>query len=194
MTTCNTVVYQTTLLVMVSNFPDHTNIKDNVLSLINSMPTSHMCSYGQSISKSDWNLPKDSARDYYAFMSKNWSNYLSGVYAAIGFSDFTVSDYWFQQYNSNDTHPWHAHGGVSLSSIYYVELPEESIATEFINPYTRKTFKYPVKEGDVITFPASLIHRSPVNNTSKRKTSIIVNSMVGNVAIDNTNMDVIHYR
>ena len=193
MTTCNTVVHQANLLVMVSNFPDHTNIKDNVLSLISSMPASHMHTHGQSISKTDWCLPKDLTRDYYAFMKQNWENYLSGVYAAIGFSDFSIADYWFQQYHTNDTHPWHAHGGTSLSSIYFVELPEESITTEFINPYTRKIFKYTAKEGDVITFPALLIHRSPVNNTSKRKTSIVVNSMSGNVAIDKNNMDIILY-
>ena len=33
-----------------------------------------------------------------------------------------------------------------------------------------------VEEGDIITFPASLLHRSPKNTTMKRKTIISFNS------------------
>jgi hypothetical protein len=55
----------------------------------------------------------------------------------------------------------------SLSSV----IPLVKMATEFF-----KGSKINVKEGDIITFPSYLYHRSPINKINKRKTVIVFNS------------------
>ena len=44
------------------------------------------------------------------------------------------------------------------------------VGTEFLN-YPKLDYQ----EGDLVTFPAFLPHRSPINLTNKRKTSIVFN-------------------
>ena len=54
--------------------------------------------------------------------------------------------------------------------VYYVELPEMSEATEFLN-----FGQVDIKEGDVIFFPTFLCHRSPHIKSNQRKTIIATN-------------------
>ena len=83
---------------------------------------------------------------------------------------------WYQQYHHGDTHSWHDHaGGSTLSVIYYLELPEGTPGTEFIDPYTGRVHRPRVKEGDVIVFPSFVRHRSPENKSDQRKTIISLN-------------------
>ena len=77
--------------------------------------------------------------------------------------------YWFQQYLQSSDFGWHQHGG-HWSCVYYLELPEMSEATEFLN-YGHLN----IKEGDVIFFPTFLVHRSPMIKSNQRKTIIATN-------------------
>lgn len=77
--------------------------------------------------------------------------------------------YWFQQYEQNSSFGWHQHGG-HWAMVYYVELPEMSEVTEFLN-----FGQFDIKEGDVIFFPAFLVHRSPEIKSNLRKTIISTN-------------------
>jgi len=61
----------------------------------------------------------------------------------------------------------------SLSNVYFVELPSKSLGTEILNHG-----KLDLNEGDLLTFPAYLYHRSPVNVTEERKTIISFNSNI----------------
>ena len=54
--------------------------------------------------------------------------------------------------------------------VYYVELPEMSESTEFLN-----YGQFNVKEGDIIFFPSFLVHRSPKIISNQRKTIIATN-------------------
>lgn len=85
---------------------------------------------------------------------------------------------WFQQYQKYDTHSWHDHlssNGSFLSIIHYLELPKGSPGTEFLDPYTGRIQRPKVKEGDVLMFPSFISHRSPPNQSNKRKTIISMN-------------------
>jgi hypothetical protein len=75
---------------------------------------------------------------------------------------------WFQQYTQNTAFGWHEHGG-HWACVYYVELPEMSEATEFLN------YDIPLKEGQIIFFPTFLVHRSPIIKSNTRKTIIATN-------------------
>lgn len=80
---------------------------------------------------------------------------------------------WFQQYNDGAKHPFHTHPASCFSCVYYVELNEPQMSTQFLDRHG-KIFFLNVKEGDIISFPSFIAHRSPVNNGA-RKTIISFN-------------------
>jgi hypothetical protein len=102
---------------------------------------------------------------------------IENIHKVLLVPKFELQNFWFQQYESNDYHSWHNHFQSTYASVYYVELPDASVATEFKNPVTGEIIKPSVKEGDILTFPASIIHRSPPNNSGGRKTIIAINTI-----------------
>ena len=56
--------------------------------------------------------------------------------------------------------------------MYYLDLPEDSPKTEWVNPLTRQVHTFDVKEGDIITFPSWVIHKAPKNESQEMKTII----------------------
>lgn len=82
--------------------------------------------------------------------------------------DQVKRDPWFQQYTQNTDFGWHSHSG-HWAVVYYLELPEMAEATEFLH------YDIPLKEGQLIFFPAFLVHRSPIIKSNTRKTIIATN-------------------
>lgn len=76
---------------------------------------------------------------------------------------------WFQQYTFGSDFGWHTHNG-HLAMVYYIELPDPTEATEFLN-YSH----FNLVEGDVIFFPPMLMHRSPPIKNNTRKTVVSKN-------------------
>jgi len=86
-----------------------------------------------------------------------------------------IHNFWFQQYQKNDNHGWHTHGGCQWSLIYFVELPNKDISTEFYDTDAQQIIQPEVQEGDIIIFDSKAPHRSPKNTTDSRKTIISAN-------------------
>ena len=95
---------------------------------------------------------------------------------------------WFNQYyaNSGSDHPWHHHAEGKLTpyvknhckdftNIYYVELDDKSLTTVLRVPDTEEEIIPDVKEGQILTFSADILHKSPRNFTNSRKTVISFN-------------------
>ena len=86
-------------------------------------------------------------------------------------SKHTMNCIWYQIYdaNSGSYHDYHTHNAkdCQISGIYYLKLINKSISTEFIIGNSKKQFD--VREGDILLFDASLMHRSPPNNTPEDK-------------------------
>ena len=76
---------------------------------------------------------------------------------------------WFQQYESYNKHDWHIHGLCHFTNVYFLELEDPEIKTEIKDLYGT-VINYSAKEGDILSFPSFLYHRSPTNNSKKRKT------------------------
>jgi len=83
-----------------------------------------------------------------------------------------LTNFWFQQYSSNNIHDWHVHGNSHLSLVYFLELPESEYSTEFFDLESRKIFQPKVSEGDIVVFPSHLPHKAPLLTSDKRKTII----------------------
>ena len=97
---------------------------------------------------------------------------------------------WFNQYyaNSGSEHPWHCHATnvresnqknicQDFTNIYYLELDDKSLTTILKDPDTDEEIIPDVKEGQILTFGADILHKSPRNLTNTRKTVIPFNIM-----------------
>ena len=89
---------------------------------------------------------------------------------------WAIDNGWFQRYRKTNVHPWHTHPGCNYTNVYYLQLSDGAIATQILDQFTGKIIKLNVKEGEVVSVPGHILHRSPENKGSKIKTIISFNS------------------
>jgi hypothetical protein len=114
-------------------------------------------------------------RPWVDFVTPKIMNVLSTMPNQLGWHLPEINSIWFQQYNTKDHHQWHPHCGCNWAGIYFLETPIESHITEYIEPFTQKLFSFTAEEGDIVIFPAQLIHRSAAFLSANRKTVIAFN-------------------
>jgi hypothetical protein len=173
------MIYNTTCPVVVSRLKDHDQIKDQLLKLIDQMPGQAIKNddgLDDVISKTDWNLSEDSRELYLEFVRPLLVDHIFQEFKKFDVRGIDFGNFWFQQYNHLDTHDWHIHGKCHWTNVYFLELPNSDLKTEIQNFNNSGLIEYEAVEGDVISFPAMLYHRSPVNNTNLRKTIISFNT------------------
>jgi len=155
---------------IISEVPNHKKHKTILLDLINKMPANPY----QHVSKTDYNLPKDFKRQYleyfYSNIAKDIMNKLQKYFKSL---EWKISSTWFQQYKTHSFHEYHNHPQTNFTNVYYIELPDPHFKT--LIKIKDKEYEYKVKEGQIITFPAHLLHTSQ-SNGDLRKTVISFNS------------------
>jgi len=153
------------------NVPEAETHKNNLLKLIDLIPKNPF----EEISHTDWNLPEKFERKYLNYFYDNiLSNMMEEQLKYFNCHRWRVEKSWFQQYGNKSGHQWHMHSQTNFTNVYFLELPDESLKTSL--KVGEKEYEYDIKEGQIITFPASIRHRSKYNNTNKRKTVISFNS------------------
>jgi len=156
--------------IFILDVLEHNQYKDHLLKLIGEMPDKPL----DGVSKSDWNLPKKLERKYlelfYAKVIRSSMNKLRDYFKA---DEWHINNGWFQQYNKNSYYQWHTHRNTNWTNSYFLELPDAKFKTEIKNK--DKILEYDAKEGQLLCFPAYLLHRSKPNG-NKRKTVIAFNS------------------
>ena len=158
---------------IVTDIKEHQENKDKLLSLIDDMRGS---SY-ESISKTDWHLPRETPRPYLDLIYTILRPYMMKMSDRLGLNSWTIYNGWFQQYGKHGVHNWHVHEGVNYANVYFLNLPDESIKTQFFDIKERKVMnEIDVREGQLLTFPAHIKHRSPENTSDEVKTIISFNS------------------
>ena len=86
-----------------------------------------------------------------------------------------IATLWCQKYKSGDCHSPHDHGPIGFSAILYAKMdPDVHPSTEFFSPFpTEKGYKtnisLKVEEGDLIIFPAHLLHMAPPHYSDKMR-------------------------
>ena len=168
---------------IINKIKEHKTIKKNLLNLIKKIPLNSIKNNTSNIEHTDWNLPKDIKREYLDLFYNIVRPYMFDMMKKLYCSNWIVRNGWFQQYKKNNNHTWHNHCGVNFSNIYYLEMPEQNMKTEFFDILTKKIITFNVKEGDLLTFPAFMIHRSDEIKNLKRKTIISFNSDFENIII-----------
>ena len=135
--------------------PNFDQIKLKLITLINQVPKNSLESEGQKISHTDYSFSKQDPFHYRQFfidnVLKEYSIYFGKKYERY---KIEIDSLWFQVYKKGDYHTWHSHAKTNFKNCEDVS----------------------VKEGDILTFPAHMLHRSPVNNNEKEKIIISWNS------------------
>jgi|APCry1669189369_1035219.scaffolds.fasta_scaffold00030_41 hypothetical protein len=148
------------LLESISKLGEHSIIEENGL-----IP--------QRISNTDWGQSLNST--YFNIMSPLLKEHCRQVKNMLKLPfNIDCIDYWFQQYRTGDYHSWHSHANCLYSNVYYLDLPEGSSKTTF--KFIDEEFEVEVTEGDILTFPGSVLHCSKPNKSEQTKTVIAFNT------------------
>jgi hypothetical protein len=158
---------------IVTKIKEHEQIKNELLSLIDKIPKNTY----ESISHTDWNLPREYKREYLEYFYSIINPYMSKMTDLLNEKTWAIQNGWFQQYYKKDLHFWHRHQKVNFTNVYYLELPKNSLATK-IKPElnNKKVYSLEAREGDLVTFPACIAHTSEKITSNLRKTIISFNS------------------
>ena len=188
-------IMKESVLDLIDNMP-HKDVGENTVNLDDNY-TDLEYDYTSHISKTNWQdeiFGEEWAQIWPHFLSPadqiQVINSIKNNYPDRDWSSGEVTESWFNQYieESGAEHPWHHHAEserksgeknpcINLASIYYVELPDESLITILKDPETGKEVIPDVKEGQILTFGADILHKSPRNFSNNRKTVIPFNIM-----------------
>jgi len=162
-----------TFPVIINKFKQHEKLKEKLLTAINEQKEfKPLKVHEQNIERCDWDTSRfDKEREWYKILYEPLHKHLEKWCTHLKYEYFEIHEMWFQQYTTGGKHAWHTHGD-NFTNVYYLDLPQDSSQTEWIGPVTGNIHKFDVAEGDIITFPSWLIHRGPINLSSKMKTII----------------------
>lgn len=155
---------------VIKKFDKHDELKNDVLDCINNQSSFKIKSDTTNI-RSDWGSYKNTSKKYWSILEKDINLYLKNIFCDIlGYSDFIVGNYWYQQYTKDGSHGWHTHLHTMWTSVYYLEMPDDAPKTQCIDPLTKNVIDIDASEGDILTFPSLIIHRAPLVTSDCRKT------------------------
>jgi len=160
--------------LFVQQFPNFSVHKKIILDLISKIPSTKMSTEWENINNTDWELPKDYKREYLDYFYKHIRGLLDNITHYMGMTRYEITAGWYQQYYKNNFHNWHVHPNCHFTNVFFLELPDVKYKTQIYNS-NGEIIKVDAKEGDVITFPAYLNHRSDIIETENRKTVISFN-------------------
>ena len=161
----------------IGHCKDHLSIKDSLLTIIDENNGEHSQFPGYNITKTDYYLKGNDPNFEQKYISIIHPYILKHLNECQIIKPGQEQEYfyWYNQYTKLSYHGWHDHQGIKWASIYYLELSEDNPVTEFRNFLTQDVIRVNVKEGDIITFPGFMDHRSPPNLSGERKTIIACN-------------------
>tara|TARA_B100001778_G_scaffold80994_1_gene65555 strand:- start:56 stop:634 length:579 start_codon:yes stop_codon:yes gene_type:complete len=183
----------------ITDVSDHSVMKLDVLDLIDNMASKELTTTGYHgkhnsiISNTNWDNKTDIKGEIWPYFltSNDQINYFNSIvnkFPDRKWNRKTIDVSWFNQYyaNSGSEHPWHHHAKSicepyrknwckDFTNIYYVELDDKSLTTILKDPETDEEIIPDVKEGQILTFAADILHKSPRNFTDSRKTVISFN-------------------
>jgi hypothetical protein len=166
--------------IIVNTIEEHKKHKSILLNYIKDFTETFDTQINTNVERlnSDWKIPIEEKREYLDYF---YSDVIRPVMVTIGQqlglgTDYTwsIKNSWFQQYGLNKEHAWHNHPDGHFTNCYYIELPDNKYKTEILGIDGEK-IQFEANEGDVVTIPAWMRHRSPCNG-KERKTVIAFNS------------------
>ena len=162
--------------VIVNTVKNHKKHKPILLNYIEELKQNSNTRY-ENID-TDWSLPKEIKRNYLDYFYNDVIEpTIIEIGNQLGFNskfNWYVGNSWFQQYGEKETHNWHNHPNGQFTNCYFLELPDNKYKTEILG-LDGQIIDYEANEGDVLTIPAWMRHRSPCNG-KQTKTVIAFNT------------------
>ena len=162
-------------MILVNSVKDHKSHKKTLLKLIGDFERLHDTKDYTNCS-TDFNISQDIERDYLDYFHIHiLDDVIESISKQLGLApcEWDVLMAWFQQYNQSNVHSWHNHAYTQFTNCYFLELPDASHKTEILD-INGNILEYDAKEGDIITFPAWMKHRSKPHE-GEQKTVIAFN-------------------
>ena len=162
-------------MILVNSVKDHKSHKKTLLKLIDDFKRLHDTKDYTKCS-TDFNISQDIDRDYLDyFRVRILDDVIESISKQLGLApcEWDVLMAWFQQYNQSNVHSWHNHAYTQFTNCYFLELPDATHKTEILD-INGNILEYDAKEGDIITFPAWMKHRSKPHE-GEQKTVIAFN-------------------
>jgi len=161
---------------LVNRLTSHSLIKDKLISLIKSSPGEFRKNETEQISRTDFHLKKESNTLYSDFFAEQIKSTMDFIQAKLSGNGWQINHLWYQIYEYEDFHDWHTHWGCSFSNVYYLSLSPGCPKTQFYDTLQKRLIEIEIKEGDLVSFPSFLLHRSPPNLSKESKIIISFNS------------------
>lgn len=170
-------LYSIPSFYIVTDIKEHRQIKNKIINAIHKLPNSNIDTDREKISLTDWNLPRDLKREYLPIFYEALKPYLIKMAEQLNMKKWRVVNFWCQKYINGDFHDWHTHPEADYTNVYFVKLPTPSLKTEIYDLKDKKIIKtIDITEGQMLTFPASMMHRSPPNTMDDEKIIISFNT------------------
>jgi len=171
------IIQNVTLPILRNRVENHSEVKESILKAIGDMPNLEIYEDTSSIiSKTDWKLSSEYSRPYWNIVGPIVEEtVIREMFKLFKCDNIEITAYWYQQYLKTGVHEWHNHPKTHWTNIYYVELPSEEVKTELVDVTRNERIQFDAKEGDIVSFPGMLFHRSPTNMSDKRKTIMSFN-------------------
>jgi len=158
----HSIMKETLLSMIDKSYNDNLNVKDDY--------------YGDEIHRLDWSKNLNYDREWIKYIKPRLEEHFTICANDLNYKECEVRGMWYQQYLTNNVHGWHTHGETNFANVYFLDLPDESMKTQFYDITERKIMnEIDVKEGQLLTFPAHILHRSPPNTSDSVKTIISFN-------------------
>jgi|TARA_R100000388_G_C7242436_1_gene162489 hypothetical protein len=152
---------------------NHKKYKNKLLRLLKKTLNQKLQYPNSLVSKSDWNLEDNSKKLYLKDFGEMLKPEYDKIFDYFGCNKIDMQNIWFHIYQKDDKYAWHTHPRCNFTNIYFLDLPNKKEQT-LIKDMHGKQYKFNVQEGDLITFPAFVKHKSP--KTKSTKTVIVFNS------------------
>ena len=144
----------------ITSLPNFATFKEKLLAITNKFESNNINIENELVDYSDWNVPYEQ-KEYCDLVQEYLTPYLELMAERLNCKVYQVNEFWFQRYVKNNFHNWHNHVGTMYTNILFVDLQDTSYATQFYDSYNNKLIQTPeLKEGDIITIPAHVPHRS----------------------------------
>ncbi len=162
-------------MIEIVPIKEHRKVKAKLMKQIKAMPEEKL----HTVSKTDWHLPSKIKRTYQDTFFKLIFPYMDRFAKKYHCKEWEMHNFWFHQYDKFSGFDWHVHSGCNFSNVYFLSLPNKKTHTEILD-INSKLIKLEINEGDLLTFPGYLRHRSPVIKKLS-KTIIAFNTSINNV-------------
>ena len=154
----------------------HSEIKDELIKLIKESPSHSLIDETEVVSNSDMNF-KDTMRPWLPLFYEHITPYMEEFAVTFMHEFWSIHDTWFFRYKKGEYSQWHVHPHCSWTNVYFLNLPDPKLKTTFLDVKTGQEVQVAeVREGDILSFPSTIIHCSKVNKSDEEKIVVAFNS------------------